>query len=66
MHYGDNDPTPEGIITLLSGSYPFLQQASASLTSERTLLLLDEPWRGKTTPKTLQPHYLATFQTGSV
>jgi hypothetical protein len=51
MHYGDKYPAPEGIITLLSGSYPFLQHAASSLTPERTLLLLDEPWRGKTTPK---------------
>jgi hypothetical protein len=51
VHYGDRDPTPEGAITLVSGSYPFLQKAAGSLTTERTLLLLDEPWRGKTNPK---------------
>jgi hypothetical protein len=49
--YGAEDPTPDGAINLVSGSYPFLQQAAASLTTERTLLLLDEPWRGKKNPR---------------
>jgi hypothetical protein len=51
VHYCGNKPAPTQATTLISGSYPFLQQAAARPGLGRTLFLLDEPWRGKTNPR---------------
>ena len=48
IHYKGGSPTPKGATTLISGSYPFLQGTTSSLKDGRSLLLLDEPWHGKT------------------
>jgi hypothetical protein len=48
VHFDGSVPPPEPLTTLISGSYPFLQEAAAVVCSRRTLLVLDEPWRGKT------------------
>jgi hypothetical protein len=49
VHFGQNRKTTE-VTSLVSGSYPSLQQAASKHKSGKTLFLLDEPWRGKTKP----------------
>jgi hypothetical protein len=49
VHFG-KAPMPSKVTTLVSGSYPFLQKVALQHHSGRILFLLDEPWRGKTTP----------------
>jgi hypothetical protein len=53
VYYCGSTPAPELAATLSSGLYPFLQQAAlVSRVGRGTLLILDEPWQGKT-PKSL-------------
>jgi hypothetical protein len=52
IHYCGSTPAPDIATTLISGSYPFLQQVASVSWVGRTLLVLDEPWRGKA-PKSL-------------
>ena len=49
VHFG-KAPSDAQVTNLVSGLYPFLQQAVSTPPPGRTLFLLDEPWRGKTTP----------------
>jgi hypothetical protein len=49
VHFGRNQTVME-VTSLVSGSYPYLQQAASEHKLGKTLYLLDEPWRGKTTP----------------
>jgi hypothetical protein len=59
VHYCGNKLGPHQATTLISGSYPFLQRAANKPGLGRTILLLQEPWRGKTNPK---PLTLVTWQ----
>jgi hypothetical protein len=52
VHFSGTGPAPALATTLISGSYAFLQKAASVHRPGRTLLVLDEPWRGKT-PRTL-------------
>jgi hypothetical protein len=47
VHFNGSAPPPEPLTMLISGSYPFLQEATAVVCSRCTLLVLDEPWQGK-------------------
>jgi hypothetical protein len=50
FHYCGKKPPPDNAITLVSGSYPFLQRAASNSGLGRKIFLLDEPWRRKIEP----------------
>jgi hypothetical protein len=48
VHFSWSNPAPALATTLISGSYAFLKRSALDHRSGRTLLVLDEPWHGKT------------------